>query len=511
MVQSGSRLMASRRRILIDAFNLGLEAGTGVATYARNLTFCTHDLGYETDVLYNMRAAPGIHQLLQEIAFFDPLVGTPPAWLKFLRYVREAITSPIGVTARPVPITGRVIATHFKSRMPYYDTIWNAPDIFGRAERHFAVSQFLIPSRLRLHVADRPDIAHWTYPLPMFVPRAKNIYTFHDLVPLRLPFTTLDNKRRYFGLVRVLARRADHIITVSETSRKDIINLLGVPESKVTNTYESVEIPAKYANKPADIVKREVEGTFNVKYKEYMLFFGAIEPKKNVGRLIEAYLASKIDTPLLIVGKHAWKSEQEIRLLSEDATSYLEQIGSLTYRRRRVFHIDYAPFPLLVSLIKGAKSVLFPSLYEGFGLPILEAMKLGTPVLTSTEGSTPEIAGDGALLIDPYDTRAMAEAITEIDRNAELRAVLSEKGHKRADQFSPEAHGRRLSAVYDEVLAPKIVPKWIGRGYQALQTELVEGPISAFADRKTTTPAVQPAPPDENSCKLTSRGPTVDA
>jgi glycosyltransferase involved in cell wall biosynthesis len=273
---------------------------------------------------------------------------------------------------------------------------------------------------------------------------------------LRLPFTTLDNKRGYFKLVSILARRADHIITVSETSRKDIINLLGVPEWKVTNTYQSVEIPDKDANKPDDIVKREVEGTFVVKYKEYMLFFGAIEPKKNVGRLIEAYLASKVDTPLLIVGKRAWKHEQELRILNEDATSFQEQVGSLIYRRHRIFLIDYAPFPLLVSLIKGAKCVLFPSLYEGFGLPMLEAMKLGTPVLTSSEGATPEVGGDGAMLIDPYDTRAIAEAIAALDRDAELRSSLSQKGRKRAAVFSSEAHARKLEAVYDTLLVPKL-------------------------------------------------------
>jgi glycosyltransferase involved in cell wall biosynthesis len=289
------------------------------------------------------------------------------------------------------------------------------------------------------------------------IPGAKNIYTFHDLVPLRLPFATLDNKRRYYKLVKLLASKADHIVTVSETSRKDIINLLGVPDDKITNTYQSVEIPEKYAGKSDDQVKREVEGTVNVSYKNYMLFFGAIEPKKNVGRLIEAYLASKVDTPLLIVGKFVWKTEQEFKLLNDDATSYLEQLGSLTYRRRRIIQMDYAPFPLLVSLIKGAKAVLFPSLYEGFGLPVLEAMKLGTPVLTSTEGSTPEVAGDAALLIDPYDTRAIADGISALDTEEDLRASLSAKGLQRADLFTPEAHARRLAAVYGRVLASRRV------------------------------------------------------
>jgi len=448
--------MSGKQKVLVDGFNLGLETGTGVATYARNLTYCLNALDYEVDVLYGGRAAPGLRSLLREIAFFDTNAGEPPAWLKMLRYFLEAFSSPTGVSATQVPITGQVIFTHFKGRMPYFDTLWNSPDVFNRAARFFGLTHWFFSRRLRVRMKSPPAIAHWTYPLPIYVPGSKNIYVIHDLVPLRLPYTTLDNKRFYYTLTRMLAKRADHIVTVSETSKRDIVNLLGISESKVTNTYQSVEIPGRYANKPDHVVKAEVEGIFNIKYKEYMLFFGAIEPKKNVGRLIEAYLAANVDTPLLIVGKIGWKSEQELRLLNEDATFYLEQVGSVTYRRHRIFQIDFAPFPVLVSLIKGAKCVLFPSLYEGFGLPILESMKLGTPTLTSTEGATPEIAGDGAMLIDPYDTRALADGIIALDTNAELRASLSEKGRIRAESFSADAHAKRLKNLYDRLLASKI-------------------------------------------------------
>jgi glycosyltransferase involved in cell wall biosynthesis len=448
-------LSVSRKRsVLIDGYNLGLEEGTGLATYARNLSYCTHDLGYTTDILYGMGDAPGGDPLLREIAFFDPAsVGPPPRLLEMVRSLEKRIL-PFRARAKRVPITGRVITTHYKSRLPYFDTIWNAADLFARAERHMRTSQYVMP-RIRVHLPARHDIVHWTYPLPLYVPGAKNIYVMADLVPLRLPYTTLDLKRQFLWLLRMLARKADHITTISETSRKDIINILGVPESKVSNTYLSVQIPSKYAGKPDDVVKREVEGTFNVKYKQYMLFFGAIEPKKNVGRLIEGFLECNTETPLLIVGKLAWKYEQELRLLNDDVTFYLEKIGDLIYRRRRIFRVDHAPFPLLVSLIKGAKCVLFPSLYEGFGLPVLEAMMLGTPVLTSTESSMPEVVGDAAVMVDPYDARAIAEAITALDHDAELRGFLSSQGRKRAEIFSAQAHSRRLAEVYDAVLTNK--------------------------------------------------------
>ncbi len=436
--------------IMIDGYNLNLEMGTGVATYARNLSYELHNLGYQTHVLYGSRAAPGIDPLLREIAFFDPNVGTPPKWLRWMRYINETIKSPAGMWARPVPISGKVIATTYRSRMPYFDRLWNVPNLFPRAQNHF---QFY-KDRLLVKTPETPALMHWTYPLPLTLKGSRNIYTIHDLVPLRLPYTTLDNKRRYYNLIKMLLRQADHIVTVSETSKKDIVDLFGFAPEKITNTYQAVDIPRKYTDKPEEAVKREVEGSFDLTYKDYLLYFGAIEPKKNIGRLIEAYLASKIKTPLVIIGKLAWKTDSELRLLNDASIRYQEQVDTITYTRSRIQRIDYAPFPLLVSLIRGAKAVTFPSLYEGFGLPVLESMLLGTPVLSSTEGSLPEIAGDAALLVDPYDTYAMAEAIRALDSNAELRGELASRGVKRAALYSSERYRAVLAQMYRGLIPP---------------------------------------------------------
>jgi glycosyltransferase involved in cell wall biosynthesis len=437
----------SPKRILIDGFNLDLEEGTGISSYARNLSYVLHDLGHDVHVLYGRRSAPA-NELLREIAFFDSNVGEPPAWLETLRYFTDTLISPFGPRARSVPITGKVIRTPFQSRMPYFDRLWNAPNIFGKADWRFRVFK----RRTHVSLPTQPHLAHWTYPLPLRIFGAKNIYTLHDLVPLRLPYATLDVKSYYFRLVRLLARRADHILTVSENSRRDIISLLGINEDRVTNTYQSVDIPEIYATKPQDTVRREVEGAFNLRYMEYMLFFGAIEPKKNVGRLIEAYLASQIETPLVIVGKSAWMSAKELRFMNNDIVRYLETIDSNTLTRYRVQRIDYVPFPLLISLIRGAKAVLFPSLYEGFGLPALEAMKLGTPTLVSNAGSLPEVAGDASIIVDPYDVRSISEGIRALDSRPELRAELVAKGVKQAALFSTEAYKKRLGAVYDRLI-----------------------------------------------------------
>jgi glycosyltransferase involved in cell wall biosynthesis len=344
-----------------------------------------------------------------------------------------------------VPITGRVVRDAFKSRLPHFDHVWNVQNLFEAQRLHFK----LYRNRMNVYFRQAPHIMHWTYPLAIKIRGAHNVYTMHDLVPLRLPYTTLDNKRLYYRLAHQLARRSDNIITVSEASKRDIVSLLGVPEDKVINTYQAVDIPARYSRKPLADVKAEIEGTFGLGYQRYFLFFGAIEPKKNVGRLIEAYLASGVQDPLVIVGKKAWKSREELRLLfGNDHVRYLFTQDGVTQQRRRVQHIDYAPFALLVSLIRGAKAVLFPSLYEGFGLPALEAMLLGTPVMTSNTSSMPEVVGDAAMKIDPYDVSAMVEAIRALDTDADLRGRLSQAGPGQASLFSPERYGVRLREAY---------------------------------------------------------------
>src|SRR5262249_1911665 len=156
------------------------------------------------------------------------------------------------------------------------------------------------------------------------------------------PFTTLDNKRKMFRLLRKIAADADHIITVSENSKRDIINLLGVDEKRITNTYQAVAF-AKEDVEPTDgEIPEHLAGSFGVEPHEYLLFFGAMEPKKNVGRLIEGYLASGVDVPLVLVAGEGWQSEQESMLLEE--VSGNELLSTATNRprlKRRVRRFRY--------------------------------------------------------------------------------------------------------------------------------------------------------------------------
>ena len=444
--------MTQPSRVFLDGFNLALDQGTGVATYARNLSIAMGQLGHQVGVLYGTRSAPSTNRLIARSPSSTKGWGTRrPGWSPCGGH-SGCMSSVVGEPADRVPLTGTVVATTFRDRMPHHDEIWNARDVFRQAHVHYS----LFGNRLAVRMPGRPKLMHWTYPLPLHILGATNIYTMHDLVPLRLPYTTLDNKRRYFRLNRMLARKADHIVTVSEASKRDIMSLLGLPEERVTNTYQAVDIPKKLRDVPMPQVQAEIDGSFGLEAGKYWMFFGAIEPKKNVGRLIQAYLASGVPGPLVIVGKKAWKSEDELRLLYDDHVKYLVQEGSILRTRHRIMMLDYVPFRLLVNLIRGARAVLFPSLYEGFGLPALEAMLLGTPVITSNTASMPEVVGDAALQVDPYDISALVQAIQAVDRDPALRARLAEAGPRRAALFSPERYAARLEALYAQLGVPPV-------------------------------------------------------
>lgn len=426
--------------VMIDAFNLDLPRGTGVATYARNLSYCVNSLGYRVGILHGRPLAGARDPLLHEISFFDSAV-TPSKWRLGINQVQQSIAMTFSgrSTAKEVVLQDQVIAPEQKRRMAYHDSLWNVPQLYVRAQRRFTAWTGFQTVRVPAPTA----LMHWTYPLPIRLAGALNVYTMHDLVPLRLPYTTLDRKRRYLQLMRRIVAEAAHIVTVSECSRRDIISLLGVAPERVTNTYQSVSLPARLLDRPQALVEQEIASTYRLPPRGYFLYVGAIEPKKNIGRLIEAYLASGSDAPLVLAGPRAWKFEDEMRLYISDERRL----------RDRIRVLDYVPLSLLVGLVRCARATLFPSVYEGFGLPVLESMLLGTPVLTSTTGSIPEVAGDAALLVDPYDVQALADGIRGLDRNADLRADLVARGRKQAELFSKERYAERMGALYSQLLA----------------------------------------------------------
>lgn len=438
-------------KVMIDGFNLALPRGTGVATYARNLSYECHNLGLKTEILYGLdRARRNRSSLIAEVSFFDSEMPES-TFAQKIRLASRFVPKPAGFNPFEVAISGEVITRPLSARLPYFDKILNVPDLYGAAEYQFAVTR-------RFQKVRNPGgagIMHWTYPLPLHLAGARNIYTLHDLVPLRLPYTTLDRKAAYLKLVRQCVRQADRIATVSEASRADIIRLLDCPPEKVVNTYQSVDLPGHLLDMKEAEVRAKVEGIFGLSYKNYYLYFGAIEPKKNVGRIIEAFLSSGLDSQLAIVGPTGWQSDQELRFFN-DLRARTKPAASgasgAPSSAERLFRFEFVPLALLVALIRGARATVFPSLSEGFGLPVLESMLLGTPVITSKIGATAEVAGEAALLVDPYDAGDIAAAMRAIDRDPGLRERLSASGRERAAFFSPARYRERLQVLYDGVM-----------------------------------------------------------
>jgi glycosyltransferase involved in cell wall biosynthesis len=432
-------------RICIDGFNLALPSGSGIATYARNLRVMHSSLGHETQILFSSRRSLGSNNLLNQITLFDADAAGGGERFRNLRRWSGLIRP----HAREIVMTGDVITSDMASRFPAAERTWASRDIFHSANSAHSAFRWFTP--LRLGRGIKTDLMHWTAPLPLFEPRIPNVYTLHDMIPLRLPFTTLDNKRAYFDLCKEIVRRADRVFTVSEHSRRDIIRLLGADEKRVINTYQAVDVPRPFLDRTPEEIDRELAGSFGLESRGYFLYFGAMDPKKNLKRIIEAYLAAAIKTPLVIVGRAWLDRAQKERLELRGADTSVVPDG-LIGATKRVITLEYLPFPSLVTLIQGARAALFPSLYEGFGLPVLEAMQLGTPVLTSTAGSLPEVAGDAALLVDPYDVDAIRSGIQRLDADEDLRRHLADKGRKQAMLFTTERYCERLRDAYKPLL-----------------------------------------------------------
>jgi glycosyltransferase involved in cell wall biosynthesis len=433
--------------ILLEAHDLMLPHGTGIATYARNLNEALHTLGYQTEALIGAsRSLARKDPTLSEIAFYD--ADPPPNFLRTLAAAwRHFTVAPLGAKPFAMPRAGIVVGAATE-RLKSFAKVHVVPHLPERERAFFR--RYRAP--LRIKVEPAPTLFHATRPVPLRVKGCPNIFTIHDLVPLRLPYASADDKKYHLGLIRSLCRTADHIVTVSEHSRQDIIRLTGISESRITNTYQSVNLPDRLTNRDKDSVAREIEALFGLGFSEYFLFVGAIEPKKNLSRLVDAFAASGATRPLVIVGGLGWMYNDDLAKIEGEQFLAYELKDNRIKPRRRVQRLPYVAFDHLISLIRGARALLFPSLYEGFGLPVLEAMALGTPVMTSNASSLPELAGTAALLVDPYDIHKMSAVIQALDSDQDLRSEYAARGRVRAQEFSPERYLERIGELYCRVL-----------------------------------------------------------
>lgn len=279
---------------------------------------------------------------------------------------------------------------------------------------------------------------------PDFIPprrlRAPNVITVHDLAFLLYPRFLTPQAARYYGQIDPASRSAAHIIAVSQSTKRDVTRLLGVPEDKVTVIYEAANRTARSTDKPD--AKRHVQEKYGIT-GDFILFVSTIEPRKNLPTLLAAYSKLrdnyKSTARLVVAGHKGWLTEEV------DQTIEKYKLAEL------VCFLGSVPDQELGYLYNAARVFALPSFYEGFGLPPLEAMASGTPVIVSNVSSLPEVVGDAGLLADPNDVEAWAVALHRVLTDNALHDELAAKGLKRAALYSWERAARETVEVYRKV------------------------------------------------------------
>ena len=306
---------------------------------------------------------------------------------------------------------------------------------------------YSISEQLRLPMAARREgVALFHAPHYVLPPLlgCKSVVTIHDCIHLMFPQYLPNRMALAYAStsIRLAARRATRVLTVSESSKRDILRFVPVPPEKIDVIYNAYD--ERFGIEPAEEEVVRVRERYQLT-DEFVLYAGNVKPHKNLERLIEAFdLVRRRGLPHL-----------KLVLIGDDISRYtaLRRAVHRHQLHKYVRFLGYMPEETLAVMYRLAAVFVFPSLYEGFGLPPIEAMASGTPVVTSNVSSLPEVAGDAALLVDPYDPAAIADGIDRVLRDESLRRDLRVKGLARAKQFSWESSVRRVHDIYMQAVA----------------------------------------------------------
>ncbi len=299
--------------------------------------------------------------------------------------------------------------------------------------------QWRIPSLVKRLQADNGALYHSPYYLMPYRTGLPTLLTFYDIIPLKFPNTVPVRARLFFRLAATLALRAsNHVVVISDAARSDLLKSFSVPASKTTVT--PLAAGARYSPQPANEVNR-VRQKYHLP-DQFLLYLGINKPHKNLPTLIDAYaqIASRHAPPLVIAGawdhRYPQARERAARHQLADAVRFLGPV-------------DERDLPAVYS---AATLFVFPSLYEGFGLPVLEAMACGTPVACSNTPGLAEVAGDAALLFDPLSVTEIRNALVELIEDRRQRARRAEQGLARAALYSWQATAEATLRCYRQLL-----------------------------------------------------------
>ena len=299
-----------------------------------------------------------------------------------------------------------------------------------RPHRYFRSWRTALPGNARRRLLAEPlgprsaDLFHGLNQRLPEIRLRRTVVTFHDLFVLSGAYSTAEFRKRFGEQARDAAARADAIITVSEFTKSQVTGLLGVEPRKVHVVHHGVRRLAL-----------KVEGR-----EKIVLHVGAIQKRKNIVRLVEAFETVDSAWKLVLAGSSGYGAAE------------IQERVAASPARDRILITGYVSAEDLARWYSRAAVFAFPSLDEGFGMPVLEAMAAGVPVITSNRSALPEVASDAALLVDPERTEALVEALANLIRDENLRSELAERGRLRANRFSWEKAARETWEVYRAVM-----------------------------------------------------------
>jgi glycosyltransferase involved in cell wall biosynthesis len=301
----------------------------------------------------------------------------------------------------------------------------------------YARIPFALPAQIK---RDRVDVFHAQFILPPFV-KCRTVVSILDIAYEHFPDSFPAYQRAWSKiLIPSSAHRADHIVTLSEHSKSDIIRTYGIPEKKVSVTY--LGAGDEYVLGDKIEAKNEIARKYGIA-GDFVLYLGRLQSRKNLVRLVDAYARVRLAGfrhKLVLAGKQDF--------LSQPVISRIKQLRL----EKEILLPGYIPAEDVPGFYNAAEIFLYPSLYEGFGLPVIEAMACGLPVITSYGSSLEEVAGDAALLVDPLDEISIAHALQRLLEDHQLRDRLSRDGLKRSAQFRYENTARQTLTIYENVI-----------------------------------------------------------
>jgi glycosyltransferase involved in cell wall biosynthesis len=434
-------------KIGIDGFALSFSRGTGITRYGLELSRMLLERNHKVTALFALNGI-GLDRTLHWPRFIQSLTLKGEAaprdvrrWGYYCALYFPKYLAGFPIKATPIVKDIRINASSLEARLPPFESYYNAPSVYRVAQAY----SYFFNRTLQISLGEKIDVWHTTMPIPVTVAGAKSVVTAHDMIPITLPQSTAINLRHYRRILWHSLSAADLIFAVSEHTKRDLLCHFDLPKDKIFVTHLSVEVPARFVNADPSQVSTVLQRRFGLAAGNYFLFYGAIEPKKNVRRIVQAMEIAKTNMPVVIVGGKGWLNEDVLELLNRSVVRAKDD--------RRVHCLDYLPFENLMWLLKGARGLLFPSLAEGFGIPLLEAMQMGCPVITSKTTPQTEVCGDAAIYVDPLNVGEIALTIDLLASDEPLHKELANRGKVQAQRFSPDRYMARVEEGYSIALS----------------------------------------------------------